>query len=379
MSDICFGCFKNVIAGPGPCPACGFDPDRDRETYPFALPHGSILAGRYITGRILGQGGFGITYLAQDYKTQGLVAIKEFFPESLAARSDGHTVSAYSGERGESFQYGKECFLTEARTLAEFKGSENIVNIHGYFEENGTAYFVMDFVEGISFQQYLRDRGGRIGWREAVDIMVPVMRALAAVHSRNIIHRDVTPDNIFITDTGTVKLLDFGAARYSVGDRSQSLDVVLKHGFAPKEQYVRRGKQGAYTDVYSAAATLYYAVTGRIPPDSIERADDDSIIAPSALGVSIPRNIEDAIFKGLEVQPPDRFQNMGDFIAALTESSGRDDEVEDNGGADDAEEDTDADPRERRGKKLPVWSYAAAAAARRRPMAKGTRKRRRMP
>ena len=211
-----------------------------------------------------------------------------------------------------------ECFLSEAKTLAEFIGNENIVRIHSYFEENGTAYFVMEYVEGKSFQTYLKECGGKIGWEEAGRILFPIMDALGAVHAKGIIHRDVTPDNIFLTEGGGVKLLDFGAARYSLGDRSRSLDVVLKHGYAPKEQYTRRGRQGAYTDVYSVAACFYFAVTGHKPPDSIERMDEDDLIPPSSLGVKVDEAREDALLKGLSVQAADRYQNMADFKAAMT-------------------------------------------------------------
>ena len=286
------------------------------EKYPLALPQGTILAGQYIIDHALGQGGFGITYKATDHKTGQKVAVKEFLPDSMATRTQT-TVTAFSGERGESFAYGKSCFLQEAETLAEFIGNENIVKVHSYFEENGTAYFVMDFVEGTSFDQYIKEHGGRISYEEAEQILLPVMDALAAVHSRGIVHRDVTPDNIYITKDGTVKLLDFGAARYSLGDKSRSLDVVLKHGFAPKEQYTRHGKQGPFTDVYTVGASFYFAITGRRPPDSIDRLEEDDLIPPSSLGVAIPPAKEDALLQAMSVQASARFQTMGAFKQAL--------------------------------------------------------------
>ncbi|MCM1092211.1 MAG: protein kinase, partial [Butyrivibrio sp.] len=314
--NVCYNCFHEKTQD-GACPVCGYSPEQDRDKYPLALPHGTILNGKYILGRVLGQGGFGITYVAQEWKSKKRVAVKEYLPDTMATRIEGHTVSAYSGQREESFNYGKECFLSEAKTLAEFIGNENIVRIHSYFEENGTAYFVMEYVEGVSFQTYIKEQGGKIGWQDAERIMFPIMDALAAVHAKGIIHRDVTPDNIFITENGAVKLLDFGAARYSLGDRSRSLDVVLKHGYAPKEQYTRRGRQGAYTDVYSVAACFYFAVTGHKPPDSIERLDEDDLIPPSSLGVKVSEAQEDALLKGLSVQAADRYQNMADFKAAM--------------------------------------------------------------
>ena len=285
--------------------------------YPLALPAGSVLAGQYVIDKVLGQGGFGITYAATDHKTDTKVAVKEFFPESMATRTQSVSVTPFSGDIGESFQYGKTCFLQEAETLAQFIGNENIVKIHCYFEENGTAYFVMDFVEGTSFDRYIKDKGGKISYEDTEKYLIPVMDALYAVHNKGIVHRDVTPDNIYITKDGVVKLLDFGAARYSLGDKSRSLDVVLKHGFAPKEQYTRRGRQGPFTDVYALGATFYFALTGKRPPDSIERLDEDNLVPPSTLGVSIPKSAEEAILRAMAVNPQGRFQTMQEFKNAL--------------------------------------------------------------
>lgn len=286
------------------------------EKFPLALPEGTILAGQYIIDSVLGQGGFGITYKATDHQTGNKVAVKEFFPDSMATRTQT-TVIPFTGERGESYAYGKNCFLQEAETLAQFIGVESIVKIHSYFEENGTAYFVMDFVEGISFEEYIMNKGGKVSYEDAENVLLRVIDALAVVHSKGIVHRDVTPDNIYLTRDGKVKLLDFGAARYSLGDKSRSLDVVLKHGFAPKEQYTRHGKQGPYTDVYTVGASFYFAITGKRPPDSIDRIEEDDLIPPSSLGVNIPREKEDAILKALSVQPGERFQSMTDFKDAL--------------------------------------------------------------
>ena len=290
------------------------------EKYPLALPEGTVLAGQYIVERVLGQGGFGISYEAKDHKTGERVAVKEFFPDAMATRTDQTTVMPFSGEKGENYVYGRTCFLQEAETLAKFIGNENIVRIHSYFEENGTAYFVMDFIEGTSFDEYLKEKGGKVPYEEAAEILIPVMDALSVVHSKGIIHRDVTPDNIYITNEGIVKLLDFGAARYSLGDQSRSLDIILKHGFAPKEQYTRRGKQGPYTDIYALGATFYFALTGKRPPDSVERMDEDDLVPPSSLGVQLSAPAENAILKALSVQPADRFQDMMSFKGALLNS-----------------------------------------------------------
>ena len=294
----------------------------NNEKYPLSLPNGTVLGGKFVTVNVLGQGGFGITYEATAPKTGERYAIKEYFPDSLAMRRNDLMVMPLSSDRDENFSYGKSTFLQEAETLADFIGNENIVRIHSYFEENGTAYFVMDYVEGISLDRYIKQNGGKILYEDAERILLPVMDALSAVHEKGIVHRDVTPDNIILTKDGNVKLIDFGAARYSLGDKSKSLDIVLKHGFAPKEQYVRRGKQGSFTDIYALGATFYFALTGRRPPDSIERLEDDNLIPPSLLGVSLPGKAEDAILTALNVSPQDRFQNVSEFKKALLSSQG---------------------------------------------------------
>ena len=288
------------------------------DNYPLALPDGTVLAGQYVITGVLGQGGFGITYQAQDHKRDIKVAIKEFFPDSMATRSQGQTtVMPFTGDRGDNFEYGKQCFLQEAETLAQFIGNENIVRIYSYFEEYGTAYFVMDYIDGKSLDDYIKEKGGKLSFEEASEILLPVMDALGTVHEKGIVHRDVAPDNIYLTKDGKVKLLDFGAARQSLGDKSQSLDVVLKHGFAPKEQYTRRGRQGPYTDVYALGATFYFALTGKRPPDSLERLDEDDIVLPSTLGVKLPKQAEEALMTALNVRAEDRYQSMSAFKNAF--------------------------------------------------------------
>ena len=320
---LCYNCFRERPDsqenpdGKGPCPYCGFQLEENAEEYPVALRAGTVLNHRYIIGRVLGQGGFGITYLAYDTSLATKVAVKEYMPGELSARMKDGTVSVMTGNRQEEFFYGLLRFQEEAHTLAKFMGQPGIAGVTDYFDENDTSYFVMDYIEGISFKTYIANQGGKITIEEALDVMIPVLRALTAVHREGLIHRDVTPDNIYITKDGDVKLLDFGSARYSLGDRSKSLDVVLKVGYAPKEQYIRRSRQGPYTDVYSCAACLYAAITGFLPPESLERLDHDTLIPPSEAGVEIPLYLERAILKGLAVQPEDRFQTAAEFLEAI--------------------------------------------------------------
>ena len=315
--NICYNCFKEKPEGGGPCPCCGFDLEENAAKYPAALRAGTVLRGRYVIGRVLGQGGFGITYLAWDQGLEAKVAVKEYMPGEMAVRIGGLGVQPRSAARREDFAYGKERFQEEARILARFMGQPNIAGVTDYFDENGTSYFVMDYVEGISFKTYIANAGGKVSTEEALNVMIPVLRALTAVHGEGLIHRDVTPDNIYITFFFYVPLLDFGSARYSLGDKSKSLDVILKVGYAPKEQYIRRGRQGPYTDVYSCAACLYAAITGYLPPESLERLDHDTLVPPSEAGAEIPLYLERAILKGLAVQPENRFQTAGEFLEAL--------------------------------------------------------------
>ena len=314
--DLCYNCFQEKPEGEGPCPYCGFDLAENEKKFPVALRAGTVLNGRYIIGRVLGQGGFGITYLALDTQLNAKVAIKEFMPGEIATRQ-GTTVSVMMDTKSEEFAYGAERFQEEARTLAKFIGNPNIAAVTSYFDENDTSYFVMDYIEGISFKTYIANHGGKISVEETLNVMIPVLRALTAVHAEGFIHRDVTPDNIYITKDGMVKLLDFGSARYSIGDKSKSLDVILKVGYAPKEQYIRRSRQGPFTDVYSCAACFYAAITGFLPPESLERLDEDTLVPISQCGIDIPEYLDKAILKGLAVQPEDRFQSAAEFLDAI--------------------------------------------------------------
>ena len=352
QKNLCYNCFQEKPDAAGPCPHCGFDLAENERKYPVALRAGTVLNGRYIVGRVLGQGGFGITYLAWDTKLEARVAVKEFMPNEIATRV-GTTVSVAVESRTEDFTYGAERFQEEARTLAKFMGQPNIAGVTDYFDENDTSYFVMDYIEGISFKTYIANHGGRVSVDDALNVMIPVLRALTAVHAEGFIHRDVTPDNIYITKDGQVKLLDFGSARYSIGDKSKSLDVILKVGYAPKEQYIRRSRQGPFTDVYSCAACFYAAITGYLPPESLERLEHDELVPVSQYGIEIPEYLDKAILKGLAVQPEDRFQSAAEFLEAI--ESQRVVEVPASGGA--------AAPAQTEKKKIKPALIAGIAAA----------------
>lgn len=311
---ICYRCFHEMDDSMTHCSNCGFDLELKKESrYPMALSLGTVLHGKYIVGHVLGQGGFGITYMAQDYNSKELLAIKEFFPSGFATRSGKVSVLSYNASADDNYSYGMQMFKKEAMTLSQLSRNPNIVGVRNYFEENGTAYFVMEYVDGESLKSYVRKKGGKLSWEETIHLILPVMDALEYVHAAGFIHRDISPDNIALAKDGTVKLLDFGAARYSMGERSQSLSVILKHGFAPVEQYSRHGKQGAWTDVYALAATIYNMITGRLVPDAVDRMSTDPLVPPSGLGCSLPDHAEAALMKALAVKPEERFQTMREF------------------------------------------------------------------
>ena len=320
MQNVCYNCFHYAPEGRA-CPFCKYDPRTDEGKYRIALKPGTILVNRYLIGHVLGQGGFGITYVALDNQTKSRVAIKEYMPSEFASRDEGTVaLKINSSNFLEDFCSGREQFLMEAKTLAAFAGNEHIIGIRDMFEANGTAYFAMEFVEGMSLKQYMQKRRVPLQVYETNIILLPIMEALQWVHSKGIVHRDISPDNIMIRSDGKAKLIDFGAARYSTGEKSKSLDVILKHGFAPYEQYSKRGRQGPYTDVYALAATYYYAITGKVPPDAIDRMAEDTLQLPSSYGVKIRKDTEAVLLKGLAVNFRDRYQTMTEFYTALLNS-----------------------------------------------------------
>ena len=282
------------------------------------LRKGTRLIGRYTIEGVLGQGGFGITYLGMDELHEKPVAIKEFFPQGIVTRNiqyqDTVTVT-FVGEK-DNYEKGKERFLKEARTMAKFSKDEGIVKALDFFEINNTAYIVMEYLEGVTLKQYLRENE-RIDAEDLVELLVPLIEALDEIHSQGLIHRDISPDNIMVLPDGRIKLMDFGAARDYTEFGEKSLSIVLKPGYAPPEQYQTHGVQGPWTDIYALCATMYKCITGENPPDAIERVMDDHLKKISAFGIPVLPQIEEAIIKGMSVAANDRYQNVGDFCEDL--------------------------------------------------------------
>ena len=282
------------------------------------LRKGTRLIGRYTIEGVLGQGGFGITYLGIDELHEKKVAIKEFFPQGIVTRNieyqDTVTVT-FVGEK-DNYEKGKERFLKEARTMAKFSKDEGIVKALDFFEINNTAYIVMEYLEGITLKQYLRENQ-RIAPEDLIELLVPLIESLDEIHSQGMIHRDISPDNIMVLPDGRIKLMDFGAARDYTEFGEKSLSIVLKPGYAPPEQYQTHGVQGPWTDIYALCATMYKCITGENPPDAIERVMDDSLKKISEFGIVIPPQEEAAIIKGMSVSAKDRYQDIKDFCEDL--------------------------------------------------------------
>ncbi len=317
---LCVSCMQND-SGEAFCPNCGAPFDLPPKNTMQLKPR-TVLREQYLMGRALGHGGFGVTYLAWDIGLESRLAVKEYLPNGVAGRASGETkVLAYSENTQQEFEWGLDRFLDEARTLKKFSGQPGIVSIDTIFRENGTAYLVMEFLDGLTLEEFLKRREGSITFETALRIMIPVIDALSIVHAEGVLHRDISPDNIHLTRDGKVKLIDFGAARNALSQKSRNLSIILKEGYAPEEQYRASGIQGPWTDVYATAATMYHCVTGKIPQPALDRLAEDKVQAPSAMGIEIDPAAERALLTGMALKASERFQSMEDFKSVLTGSS----------------------------------------------------------
>lgn len=321
----CLGCMTEYERGYAVCPYCGYEAGTLAES-PLHMHPGSSLAGRYIVGKVIGYGGFGVTYIGWDSVLKQRVAIKEYLPSEFATRAVGQTnITVFGGSKAEQFTDGMVKFVDEAKRLAKFQYEEGIVRIYDSFEANNTAYIIMEYLDGETLTSYL-DREGKIPVDRAVEMLTPVIQSLEAVHKAGIIHRDIAPDNIMITKDGQIKLIDFGAARYATTSHSRSLTVIIKPGYSPEEQYRSRGDQGPHTDVYALGAVLYRMITGITPPDALERRaffenkKKDILAVPSKNSI-IKKNKENAILNAMNVRIEDRTPTARAFLTQLTSES----------------------------------------------------------
>ena len=315
----CLSCF-NEYDGTGPCPVCGKSEVNQIE--PMDLMPGSVLSGRYVIGESVGTGGFGIIYKAYDLKLETVIAVKEYYPRRIVTRAAGTKEIIVSGKGREEFEYRKKRFLAEARNMAKLGDHKNIPNVFEYFEENNTAYIVMEFLEGMTLSEMLKSPDYVPDPDFAIYIANEVGNALKALHKFGILHRDVAPDNIFICSDAElkVKLLDLGAARLA-DDDDDVIDIVLKPGYSPVEQYIddKKSRKGIdeRADIYALGATLYNLLTGVKPDESSNRKKSDEVLPPNQINPAIDTNLSNAVMKAMAIEKHLRFNSVGDFLSAI--------------------------------------------------------------
>lgn len=306
---ICGNCFSATKEDT--CAHCGYT--ASRENYDI-LPVGTVLNRRYIVGKLLGKGGFGMIYLSFDKISEKSVAVKEFYPNGIAVRTnDNKTVEPLTSYQSEDFYKEQERFFREAELIAKYRESAEIVGIYDVFRENGTAYYVMEFVKGISLKRYV-EKMGNITSGNAVYIAKKILPSLAVLHDSNTLHRDVTPDNIMLGENGKVMLIDFGSAR-TVSEEKKELSVILKDGFAPIEQYQRNGVQDGRTDLYALGASLYFALTQAAPENPMLRSENDRAFLENL--ESTPPALREIICKASAIKPNDRYAKAEEMLSDL--------------------------------------------------------------
>lgn len=319
IENICINCMKEKNSHGTKCEYCGFDLTTAVIPAHHLKPF-SILAGKYLVGRAIGEGGFGITYIGMDLNLEMRVAIKEYYPNGSAVRDingEGATVQSQSRESRALYESGREKFINEAKTLAKCVDFPEIVTVKDFFKENNTAYIVMEYIDGKTLRTYLNEKGGRISVNETINMMKPLICSLGKVHKMNLIHRDISPDNIMICKDGSIKILDFGGARDFVANGDKSLSVMMKPGYTPEEQYRTGKEQGPWTDVYALCATMYRCITGQIPQAAWERVSKDNLKSITELQPNCLGEMAYVIQKGLSVYKKDRWQSMEELYDNL--------------------------------------------------------------
>lgn len=313
----CPNCFMGSIAS-GKCPVCGFERKEEKQNR-MRLPEMLCLQNRYMLGRVLGCGGFGITYKAFDILNQCYCTVKEFIPVGIVTREeDSIQIQVTSNACLDDFEHGKKRFMEEAEVLKKLIDVPEVVRITDYFMQNNTAYFVMEYIDGITLKQLMHVYGRKIPFKDAWPVVCHVGKALDQVHRRaGIFHRDISPDNIMVNQNGRVKLIDFGNAKYIIGKKSQTLSVILKHGYAPPEQYSSTSNQGSYTDVYALAATFYYIVTGVMVPNAPDRFSGEGYRPLKELEPVVPGALSDAVDRALVLNSRQRIQTVAEFVNVL--------------------------------------------------------------
>lgn len=313
---LCMGCMNEIEDHLSTCPYCGFNETALRQES-YYLDPGTIIGGKYIVGRVLSYGGHTVSYMGMDAEKNRKVIVKEYLPSDFSTRSEGEKeVTIYSGDGQQQFEQGLTNFLNEANRIQHLQNINGIAKVYDCISENETGYVISEYVEGHTLKEIL-ENGKRYSAEEAANFIRKILQGLVEVHRMDIVHCDISPETIMITNSGDIKLTDFGATRYVTTANSKSLSIILKRGFAPEEQYRSKGVRGPWTDVYALGAVMYYMITGTIPQESVERALSDDLKEPSKLGISIPKNIENALMNALNVYQKDRTPSAEAFLAEL--------------------------------------------------------------
>lgn len=277
-----------------------------------ALEPGKLVHGYYRIEKTLGEGGFGVTYLVTDTRDGRKYAMKEFFPDKMAFRDPKSDIVLPKKEYTDSFNRFRQQFLDEARLIYKYRDHPGIIDVHKLFSGNNTAYYVMGYLDGGDLKSKIKSNGGTLPWNFLRPVLEQIVSALALIHRDGVTHCDISPDNIFVLNNGSAKLIDFGAAKSSLG--SQNNEVFLKRGFAPPEQTRANGNIGPWSDIYALAVTIYYAYTGKMPPTSVDRQIDDRTVWPSQMGIPLPSdNWEYALRRAMAMRVEDRYHTVQEF------------------------------------------------------------------
>lgn len=310
---LCTNCMLATVSN-NVCPCCGMNPNSAEKRDLRTLPARYMLHKRYYIGKTLGAGGFGVTYLAYDCMKKSRVAVKELFPSKDAIRDQGTGEIRILKGQEEYFEHIKQRFMEEAKTLFQFQSLPSIVNVFQFFEENNTAYYVMEYLEGTDLKHLLKQHG-KLSWERLSGYSRVLLKTLDVLHCQNMIHRDISPDNIFLTKDGRTMLIDFGSVRCY--NNSNGFTTFLKECFAPIEQYREKGKQGPWTDVYSLCITMYYALSGVMPPKAPDRIQNDKAVPIKKLCPDLPDHVAGAITRGMAVRQEERFQSVRELANQL--------------------------------------------------------------